>query len=62
MVAIITKDQSGALVNEVMKLWAPQNFEQFLSSYSTGGFSRRELVSQLDITYSTHMNLLRERH
>jgi hypothetical protein len=35
------RDQQRALVNTVMNLWVPQNIGKFLSSCTTGGFSRR---------------------
>jgi hypothetical protein len=35
------KDSWQALVNTVMNLWVLQNVGKFLSSYTTGGFSRR---------------------
>jgi hypothetical protein len=34
-------DQRRALVNMVMNFWVPYKVGIFLSSYSTGGFSRR---------------------
>jgi hypothetical protein len=34
------RDQWKALVNTVMDFWVPQNSEKFLSSCTTGGFSR----------------------
>jgi hypothetical protein len=35
------RDQWRALVNVVMNLWVPYNVGKFLSSCTTGGFSRR---------------------
>jgi hypothetical protein len=34
------RDQQKALVNKVMNVWFPQNFGKFLSSCTTGSFSR----------------------
>jgi hypothetical protein len=35
------RDQWRALTNTVMNLQVPKNIMKFLSSYATGGFSRR---------------------
>jgi hypothetical protein len=35
------RDQWRALVNTIMNLWVPYNVGKFLSSCTTGGFSRR---------------------
>jgi hypothetical protein len=37
------KEQSRALINTVMNVQIPQNFEKFLSSCTTGGFRRAQL-------------------
>jgi hypothetical protein len=42
-------DQWRTLVNTVMNLWDPQNIWKFLSSCTTGGFSRRAQLQ--DVSY-----------
>jgi hypothetical protein len=35
------RDQLSAFVNSVMNIWFENNVRKFLSSFITGGFSRR---------------------
>jgi hypothetical protein len=37
------RDQWSGPVNTVMNLWLPQNIEKFLSSWASGGVSRRRV-------------------
>jgi hypothetical protein len=41
------RDQWRALVNMVMNLWVPYNVGKFLSSCTTGGFSRRTQLHEV---------------
>jgi hypothetical protein len=40
-------DQWRVLVNTVKNLWVPSNVGKFLSSYTTGGFSRRVQIHEV---------------
>jgi hypothetical protein len=41
------RDHWRALVNTVMNLQVPYNFGKFLSSWATGGFSRRTQLQRV---------------
>jgi hypothetical protein len=50
------KDPWQALANTVMNLQVPQNVGKFLSSYTTGGFSRRAQLHEVSQS-GTHINI-----
>jgi hypothetical protein len=43
------RDQWRALLSTVMNLWIPQNAGEFLSSCTTGGFSRRAQFHEVSL-------------
>jgi hypothetical protein len=43
------RDQWRAFVKTVMNLWAPQNAGKFLSSCTTGAFSRRAQLREVSL-------------